>query len=283
MQQQLGLEGIPGKLVRVTPARLSTWAGCPRRYRMTYLDRPAPKRGGAWANATLGAVVHNALKAYFELRPEKRTPQRAEVLVHRHWKSDGFADADQAAEHRRRAQRWVHDYVAELPADFTPVAIERWVSAPVGEIIAEGRVDRVDERDGELVVVDYKTGRHGLRVDDAKNSLALGLYALAVRKTLRRPCNRVELHHLPTGTVAAWDHTAESLDGLRERAERLAGELQEATDALESASPGSSTVAETAFPVRTGPHCSWCDFRAHCTEGQQAAPDLRPWSLLGDG
>ncbi|MEB3365980.1 RecB family exonuclease [Saccharopolyspora mangrovi] len=281
MQQQLGLEGIPRELVRVTPARLSTWAGCPRRYRMAYLDRPAPKRGGPWANATLGAVVHNALKAYFELRPDERTPQRAEVLVHRNWKSDGFADSEQVAEHRRRAQRWVHDYVSGLPADFTPVAVERWVSAPVGEIIAEGRVDRVDERDGELVVVDYKTGRHGLRVDDAKNSLALGLYALAVRKTLRRPCNRVELHHLPTGTVSAWDHTAESLDGLRERAERLAGEIQDATDSLESTT--TNTVAETAFPVRTGPHCSWCDFRAHCTEGQQAAPDLRPWALLGDG
>ncbi|RRO15593.1 PD-(D/E)XK nuclease family protein [Saccharopolyspora rhizosphaerae] len=281
MQQQLGLEGIPAKLVRVTPARLSTWAGCPRRYRMAYLDRPAPKRGGAWANATLGAVVHNALKAYFDLRPEKRTPQRAEVLVHRHWKSDGFADSEQAADYRRRAQRWVRDYVAGLDAEFTPVAVERWVSAPVGEIIAEGRVDRVDSRDGELVVVDYKTGRHGLRVDDAKNSLALGLYALAVRRALRRPCNRVELHHLPTGTVSAWDHTPESLDELRERAERLAGELQDATDAWESAT--TNTVAEKAFPVRTGPHCSWCDFRAHCTEGQQAAPDLRPWALLGDG
>ena len=49
----------------------------------------------------------------------------------------------------------------------------------------------------ELVVVDYKTGRHLLSTDDARSSLALALYALAAGRVLRRPCHRVELHHLP--------------------------------------------------------------------------------------
>lgn len=277
VQGQLGLEGIPGELIRVTPARLSTWAGCPRRYRMAYLDRPTPRRGGAWANATLGAVVHNALRAYFALRPAQRTPQRAAELVRECWKSDGFSGPDQVAEYRRRAQGWVRDYVAELPADSTPVAVERWVSAPVGEIIAEGRVDRVDDRDGELVVVDYKTGRYGLRAEDARDSLALGLYALAVGKNLHRPCSRVELHHVPTGSIASWEHTAESLGGLRARAERLADELSSAAAEL-----ANGADADETFPVKPGSQCSWCDFRAHCTEGKRAAPDLPPWALLGD-
>ncbi len=55
---------------------------------------------------------------------------------------------------------------------------------------------------GELVVVDYKTGRHVLTVDDARTSLALALYALAAERVMRRPCRRVELHHLPTGNGA---------------------------------------------------------------------------------
>lgn len=251
------------------------WSQCPRKYRMTYLDRPTPARSGAWANATLGAVVHNALRAFFELRPEKRTPERASALVRDYWKADGFAGSEQAAQYRQRAQEWVGSYVEQLEPGATPLAVERWVSAPMGSIIAEGRVDRIDERGGELVVVDYKTGRHGLRVDDARHSLALGLYALAARKNLRRPCRRVELHHLPTGTVAGWDHSAESLAELQDRAERLAGELRAATDALEDGADRQET-----FPARTGRHCSWCDFRAHCAEGKQAAPDLPSWALL---
>ncbi|GAA0538130.1 RecB family exonuclease [Saccharopolyspora thermophila] len=277
MQGQLGLEGIPSRLVRVTPARLGTWAQCPRKYRMTYLDRPTPTRAGAWANSTLGAVVHNALRAYFELKADRRSPERAAALVREYWKNDGFASPEQAAEHRRRAQEWVRGYVAQLPPGTEPLAVERWVSAPVGSIIAEGRVDRIDDRRGELVVVDYKTGRHGLRTDDARLSLALGLYALAVRRTMHRPCRRVELHHLPTATVAGWDHTAESLAELQERAERLAAELQEATEALDDGAD-----ADALFPVQTGKHCSWCDFRAHCAAGRQAAPSLSAWALLGD-
>ncbi|WP_246025216.1 RecB family exonuclease [Saccharopolyspora antimicrobica] len=275
MQGQLGLEGIPSKLVRVTPARLSNWQQCPRKYRMTYLDRPTPPRAGARANATLGAVVHNALRAYFDLRVDQRSPERAAMLVREHWKSDGFAGPEQAAEYRERAQEWVRGYVAELPPAETPVAVERWVSAPAGSIIAEGRVDRIDERDGELVVVDYKTGRYGLSVDDARESLALGLYALAVRKQFHRTCRRVELHHLPTGTVASWEHTAESLAALRDRAEQLAAEFQSAADELSFGGD-----PEALFPVRTGRHCSWCEFRSHCAEGKQAAPDLPSWSAL---
>ena len=60
MQGQLGFDSMPKKLVRVTPARVATWVDCPRRYRMTYLDRPTPPRGGPWAHNTLGADMYRS-------------------------------------------------------------------------------------------------------------------------------------------------------------------------------------------------------------------------------
>ncbi|XVS65357.1 RecB family exonuclease [Actinosynnema sp. CA-299493] len=277
MQEQLGFDfgAMPKKLVRVTPAKLSTWADCPRRFRMAYLDRPSPPRGGAWAHNTLGAVVHNALKALFDLPAQRRTPEQAVALLHRQWKNDGFRDAEQAAVYRDRAVGWVRDYVTELDTSIEPVGIERWVSTPTSKIVAEGRVDRIDLRDGELVIVDYKTGRHALTVDDARGSQALALYALAARRTLRKPCHRVELHHLPTGAVAVWEHTEESLGRHVSRAEEAADELRLATDTL--AAGGNP---EILFPPRTGNQCTWCDFRRSCPEGQRAAPTIDPWSLL---
>ncbi|MCP2259594.1 PD-(D/E)XK nuclease superfamily protein [Streptoalloteichus tenebrarius] len=275
VEGQLGLEGMPRKLVRVTPAKLATWSDCPRRYRMAYLDRPTPARGGAWAHNTLGAVVHNALRAFFELPPTRRTVEVASDLVRRYWKSDGFRDADQAAEHRERARGWVAAYVDGLDPTVDPVGLERWVSTPTSRIVAEGRVDRIDARDGELVIVDYKTGRHVLTADDARGSQALALYAVAARRTLRRPCRRVELHHLPSGQVLTWEHTEESLARHVRRAEEAADDLQLAADTL--AAGGDPDVL---FPPRPGRQCSWCDFRRHCAEGQRAAPDLDPWALL---
>ena len=39
------LAGMPRRLYPCTPTRLASWLDCPRRYRMTYLDRPAPHQG----------------------------------------------------------------------------------------------------------------------------------------------------------------------------------------------------------------------------------------------
>ncbi|HWE91262.1 MAG TPA: PD-(D/E)XK nuclease family protein [Pseudonocardiaceae bacterium] len=276
MQGQLGFEfDNMARLVRVTPARLATWLDCPRRYRMAYLDRPSPPRGGAWAHNTLGAVVHNALKAYFDLPPARRTVDAATRLVAAQWRGEGFANATQEADYRERAQGWVADYVAGLAPDLDPIGVERWVSAPVGGIVAEGRVDRIDVRDGELVIVDYKTGRHALTVDDARSSQALAMYAVAARRTLRKPAGQVELHHLPTGEVLAWQHTEETLTRQLNRAQETADELRLATDTLAAGGD-----PEVLFPTRTGRQCSWCDFRRGCAEGQAAAPDLEPWALL---
>jgi putative RecB family exonuclease len=276
--EQLGFDfgtAAPRKLVRVTPAKLSTWTSCPRRFRMTYLDRPSPPRGGAWAHNTLGAVVHNALKALFDLPPDRRTPDQAVALLNRQWKSEGVRDVDQAAEYRTRAQGWIHDYVTSLDVDFEPLGVERWVSSPTERIVAEGRVDRIDYRDGELVIVDYKTGRHVLTSDDARGSQALALYALAARRTLRKPCRRVELHHLPSGSIAEWEHTEESLARHVRRAEEAADEIDLATETLKAGGD-----QEVLFPPVTGRQCQWCDFRRSCPEGQEAAPSLDPWALL---
>ena len=242
---------------------------------MTYLDRPQLPRGKPWAHNTLGAVVHLALHRWWQLARHHRTPANGGLLVERNWQSDGFRDEAQSADWRGTARTWVEGYLAETDAHAEPVGVERTVATTTSRLAVSGRVDRIDDRDGDLVIVDYKTGRHGLTVDDARGSQALALYALATARTLRRDCRRVELHHLPTGEVLAWEHTAESLGRHLARAEEAADELALVTDTHTAGGD-----AEVLFPPRTGRHCSWCDFRRHCPEGRQAAPDLDPWAAL---
>jgi putative RecB family exonuclease len=280
---QLGFDGMPTRLVKVTPSKLSTWGSCRRRYRMTYLDRPAPPRGGAWAHSTLGAVVHAALRSFYDTAPPRRTVEAARVAVATAWSGEGFADAAQQARYRERAQDWVARYVTENdPTQVDAVGLERWVSAPVGTVVVEGRVDRLDSRrqpeapEGEeVVVVDYKTGRRPLTEHDTRSSQALALYVLASRRTLRRPCRRVELHHLPTGEVHGFDHTAESLARQLARAEEQAAEIALHTDTLAAGADG-----DELFPASPGAQCSWCDLRRSCPEGRAAAPGLDPWAGL---
>ena len=116
-----------------------------------------------------------------------------------------------------------------------------------GDLRVSGRVDRLDDRDGELVVVDYKTSRVPPTDDDARTSLALGLYAAAVWKMFRRRTLRVELHHVPTGTVAAHEHTPESLTRKVEQARSIARDARRAD--LDFAELGESSAALPA-PAR---------------------------------
>ncbi len=286
--EQLGFEGMPRRLYTCTPTRLSTWLDCPRRYRMSYLDRPAPPKGAPWAHNSVGASIHNALAGWWRLPLARRTAAAAGTLVDRGWIDQGFADETQSVRQRERAISMVEGYVARLdPAD-EPVGIERTVATRTDKIAVSGRIDRLDARpapdagpglaDTELVVVDYKTGRHLLTVDDARSSLALALYALAAGRALRRPCHQVELHHLPTGEILAWSHTAESLARHLSRAEDIA---QECAAADERMRDGLAPEAyDEVFPPRPSPSCGWCDYRRNCPEGAVAATPRRPWDGL---
>ncbi len=267
---------MPRRLFSCTPSRLAS-IECPRRYRMTYLDRPTPPRGAPWAHNTLGAVAHLALYRWWQLGRRDRTPDNGGRLVRRHWQDGGFRDRDQSARWRERAANWVTAYLGPVDPDDEPVGAERTVAANTERLAISGRVDRIDDRDGELVIVDYKTGRHVPDSDDARDSLALALYVLAARRTLRRPVRRVELHHLPTGTVAGFVHTEDSLRRHVIRAEASADDIVAATEKLASGAP-----ADDVFPPAPGPGCSWCDFRRHCPEGRAASGDREPWAALGD-
>jgi len=281
--EQLGFEGMPRRLYSCTPTRLNTWLDCPRRYRMSYLDRPVPPKGSPWAHNSLGASVHNALAGWWRLPLDRRTVEGAGTLLDRGWITEGYADQAQSARYRDWARRMVEDYVAGLdPAD-EPVGVERTVATRTDLIALSGRIDRLDTRpaaDGrtELVVVDYKTGRHVLSVDDARSSLPLALYAIAARRVLRKDCRRVELHHLPSGQVLAWEHTGESLARHLRRAEDIAEECADADERMRAPLP--PEACDEVFPPRPGPACGWCDYLRHCPEGQAAAVARHPWDGL---
>jgi RecB family exonuclease len=281
--EQLGFDGMPRRLYACTPTRLSTWLDCPRRYRMTYLDRPQPPKGPPWAHNSLGASVHNALAGWWRLPRRERSVTAAGDLLERGWIEEGFADDAQSLLHRRRARDMVETYVAGLDPAREPLGVERTVATKTDLIAFSGRIDRLDDRrdaagPGEIVVVDYKTGRHLLTADDARTSLPLALYALAAERVMRRPCRRVELHHLPTGQVLTWEHTAESLARQLRRAEDIAAECASADARFAGGQAGAS--GDEAFPPRPGSWCGWCDYRAHCPEGGLAAVPRRPWDGL---
>lgn len=276
--EQLGFEGMPERLFVCTPSRLGAYADCPRRYRYSYVDRPAPPKGPPWAHNSLGASVHTALKNWYALPVDRRRSAALATLLKGTWVRDGYRDPEQERAAFRRALGWLESYVATLDPETEPLGVERVVAVKTGVLAFNGRADRIDSRPGpagaELAIVDYKTGRTGLDTDDARGSQALALYAYAAERVFRKPCRRVELHHLPTGTIAAHEHSPQSLMRQVSRAEETARDIMAAE---RSVADGSDP--DQAFPTAPGPRCGWCDYRRTCPAGAQT-PGKEPWAAL---
>src|SRR3954463_9062733 len=169
-EQQLEMPGMPRRVFPAAPHQAAAFADCPRRYRFSYVDRPTPPKGPPWAHNTVGSAVHAALRSWWDLtgvrggvggggarRGERRPPAAPRQLLYSVWSQNGFRDAEQSERWRARAAGWLTDYVATLDPTDEPVGNERTVGATTGRLALSGRIDRIDQRGDELVVVDYKT------------------------------------------------------------------------------------------------------------------------------
>ncbi|GAA2549581.1 PD-(D/E)XK nuclease family protein [Winogradskya consettensis] len=272
--QQLGFDGMPERLFVCTPSKLGSYADCPRRYRYTYIDRPSPQKGPPWAHNSLGASVHTALKNWYALPVDRRGTAPVASLLKSTWVREGYRDVDQERIAYRKALGWLDTYVAGLDPQEEPLGVERVVATKTAVLAFNGRADRIDARDGEAVIVDYKTGRTGLDADDARGSQALALYAYAAQRVFRRPCHKVELHHLPTGTVATHEHTEESLNRQLARAEATARDIIAAEKSM-----AAGADPDDEFPTNPGSLCAWCDFRKSCPAGAEVQAK-EPWAAI---
>ncbi|GAB2487872.1 RecB family exonuclease [Jatrophihabitans fulvus] len=259
---QLSFGDMPQPLFAATPARLAAYE-CPRAYRFRYVDRPAPATL-PWARSTVGAVAHVALYRWWHLPRSQRVPERGVELVEQNWTPAGFRDERQSARACELVADWVSDYLAQVDPAHEPIGVERTVATRTGSLALSGRVDRIDERDGGPVIVDYKTGSRTPTAADAAQSSALALYAVCASRTLRRDVRRVELHHLPTGTVATHEHDDASLAAHVTEAERTADAIR----------------ADRTWAPAPSPGCGWCDYRRLCPEGRAASEPRQTWDGL---
>mgnify|MGYP006276887505 FL=1 len=263
------------RLYPLSPTKAGVWLDCRYRFFLQYVAR-VPRRG-SWAHLSMGNAIHGVLRDAFDLPAAARTPEGITAMMTRQWSDEGFHDPQQSRHWRDRAAEMTERYLGALDPQFEPRSREQNLGARTEAITITGRIDRLDERaDGSVVVVDYKTGRSVPDEDEARSSMALAAYALCVRQSLRRPCHVVELHHIPSGSVASWEHTDDTLARHLERIDRVGREMA----AAEAAWTAGAGEVSTLFPASPGPLCGWCDYREECVDGQRAAERRDPWAGL---
>jgi putative RecB family exonuclease len=245
----------------LSPSRVTSFTSCPLAFRLRAIDR-LPE--AASPHAVKGTLVHRALeRLHWEHPAGERTPDVAAAELDAAWgelsSSPEFhelgldQDGDAAAAFRADAATLVANYFAlEDPNTVRSIGIEVLLDADLDGLQLRGILDRLDRTEGgDLVVVDYKTGRApGLRYERSRLT-GVHLYALLCQRALGTVPVEVRLLHLREPLMIVATPSEQSIRGQQQRTLAVWQAIERACDQVD-------------FRPRPSALCSYCSFQAFC-------------------
>ncbi|MDR7462635.1 MAG: PD-(D/E)XK nuclease family protein, partial [Armatimonadota bacterium] len=192
-------------VISVSFRQLDDYETCPLKYKYTHLLRVPVTRDHRVA---YGTAIHEALREYHRRRARRQPVTLEDLVAHfeRVWVNEGFLSPEHEERRMQEGREVLRRFFEFQEAwGHVPTMVEAPFSFFRNNTRVRGRWDRVDVRDGQVCIVDFKTSevREEAKADDrARDSLQLRLYALAYREVHGRLPDRMELHFLnPEGVV----------------------------------------------------------------------------------
>ncbi len=243
----------------LSPSRLQDFRTCPRRYQHASIDRiPQP----ASYAATKGRLVHHVFEHLYLLPAPERTVEAARALVEPacaavltdEVRSDLAMDEAMEARLLAETDAIIEIYVSmEDPREVDHEGVELRLSVTVDGVPLLGILDRLDrDDDGNLVIVDYKTGSLPNRRYDAQTFANTELYAALCEAGLGERPTKIRLLYVAQGEAIERAVTEPLL-----RARR--------TSAAESWQRISQYYSDGEFPATPSTNaCRFCAYRETC-------------------
>jgi putative RecB family exonuclease len=232
----------------LSATKLVTYKQCPQAYSFRY------ERGisspGAFGSPDLGNALHQALAiAYRDWHYNDHKP--AWNWFEACWsRSIGKLSEAQILDGRTILQRYYDDFVAPLDVMPRPLGIESKIKATVQfeniEFALNGRYDRLDNTNGNLELIDYKTTKNATTPDSV--DVQLGLYYLALKQVYQQSLKRLTLIFLRAGESLSFDVTPAHQKQVQQLISGLALRLRN----------------DSEWEPSTGEHCGRCAYQKYC-------------------
>ncbi len=243
-------------LLELSSGRIDDYLTCPLKYRYAHeLHVPLPSD----PRAMYGTAIHNAILAYYQHRL-RGYPISADDVVQvfeRSWSSDGFLSRDHEERRLEQGRETLRAFVARETSRPLPLQVEQSFKFRHGMNTVSGRWDRIDEREGGITIVDFKTSE----VDEEKSAMQrtmesleggqLGLYALAYQETRGVLPARVELHFVDSAAVGSAAMNEGHVEKARARLDQAAAGIRAAHFAPK---PGFQSCRACPFAIDLCPH-----------------------------
>ena len=252
-------DDLPQDKLRTSYSRISTYDNCGLQYLCSVVLGLDPESSH---NMAFGSWIH---KIFEEIETGVIPPGDWPALRARYnelFDDSVFPNRAMARQFRRDGQIMIERYLTQLkPGEATRAEMSFKVHLEGHRIT--GRIDRVDRVGKNLIVTDYKTSRHPVQWEEAKQSLQLAIYHLAATSdpelsALGQPTSMQLVYPgapLSRGQVAKRSQTPEEAE---EAIKRLPGLIE-------------GVLAED-FRPNPEADCTWCKFKPLCplwSEGKE--------------
>jgi DNA helicase-2/ATP-dependent DNA helicase PcrA len=164
-----------------------------------------------------GAAVHKAVQAYSlaKLNKQKFTEKDLIDVLLNNWSSEGFISREHEEQRLEKAKKALKRFFKEQKKTKRKIRfVEESFSLSKDNVVIRGRWDRVDEKEGKVYIIDYKTSevsKHKDANQRAKKSVQLGIYALVWKEKYGKLPHRVELHFIENDLIGSVEKTESDL------------------------------------------------------------------------
>lgn len=212
---------------------LSDFLKCPKAYyyKNIYRDKNTGYRIQiASQYLTLGAVVHDAIRWYLQMRGQV-TKEQLEGKFRNLWlkfkgRRGGFIDNTQEAEFGKRGIKMISNFFDNAKELEKVIPAFDLIKYPlVDDLILIGRLDFIGETtDGNLHLIDFKTG-----TQDEKDALQLHIYTILAQNHLKKKVSKISYWYL-NRDISPKEAVLDSLEEKLEWIKLKSQEIKKAVD-----------------------------------------------------
>ena len=251
----------------LSPSRASQFKTCPKQFEYANVLKIKEPTNAVQAK---GTTIHTALEKIYDKDPHERTLENLQNIFRAEWNK--VRDDDEHLnlfKNREEERAWGLDalqllsnyFKLENPTVIRPFERERWVRGEIEDLNLRGILDRMDQDDdGNLVILDYKSGKAPAIKYKEPRFFALKLYALLIQKELGKMPTELKLIYLKNSTI----HTLEVTEEILIEARR---ELLSIWEKIKT------SFKDDEFPATKNTLCDWCYYKPICPVYNNDPPD----------
>ena len=260
----------------LSPSRASQFKTCPQQFKYANVDKLKEPTNEVQAK---GTTVHQALEDLFDLPQDERSIEKLHNLFRDAWtKVRGtdehhnlFSSVEEERDWGIDGLKLLNNYMTiEDPTTFNPLERERWVRGSIEDLNLRGILDRMDRnRDGELIIVDYKSGKAPMAKYKEPRFFALKLYALLIKEELGEMPAELKLIYLKNSTIHTLKINEEDLNTARREILEIWTNIKKA-------------YKENKFPAVKNNLCDWCYYKPICPEFNENPPSTEELRIINE-